>query len=371
MIRRTMIAGLAGLLGLVLCPTGEAQWGWGGWGGGASIQGTRAYGMGNFAAGAGQFNEQTAEARSINANTAMQFNEYIYQCNERNHQEYYASMARQERLDQNARLALQDRHLNAATDADIISGDGPNALLHWLSNPQIPHDLLVQVGEGLTLSSNEVRSLPLESAAQGIVVSIERLAAEDWPDVLSGPAFQSSRDSYAALVEQARVIPRGQDVPDELVDKGIDLLQAMRSVAHSRLRGPNYAQAERYLKAHVGLLQMLRSKKNIREILEKVREVEEVPLVNALNFMHAYCLQFGPADDQQEKVVYLSSLSPKLVQLRSRRMAQAGGGAPPPTQAPAPAPSPAQAAPAGSPPPAAMFDQVPWEQVVSAPAHAP
>src|SRR5262245_30347355 len=59
--------------------------GWGGWGGaGSTVQGSIASGMGNFAAGAGQYNVQTAQARSINAQTAMQFNDYMYAVNKQN-----------------------------------------------------------------------------------------------------------------------------------------------------------------------------------------------------------------------------------------------------------------------------------------------
>ena len=66
-------------------PGGYGAYGWGGWGGaGSTVAGSTAYGMGNFAAGAGAYNEQTAEARSMNANTAMQVNNYMYQVNSQN-----------------------------------------------------------------------------------------------------------------------------------------------------------------------------------------------------------------------------------------------------------------------------------------------
>src|SRR3954467_5523933 len=59
--------------------------GWGGWGGaGSTVQGSMASGMGNFAAGAGSYNAQTAQARSVNAQTAMQFNDYMYAVNKQN-----------------------------------------------------------------------------------------------------------------------------------------------------------------------------------------------------------------------------------------------------------------------------------------------
>ena len=66
-------------------PHGYGGYGWGGWGGGGStVQGNVASGMGNFAAGAGAYNVQTAQARAMNANTAMQWNDYMYAINQRN-----------------------------------------------------------------------------------------------------------------------------------------------------------------------------------------------------------------------------------------------------------------------------------------------
>src|SRR5206468_1518000 len=54
------------------------RYGFGGWGGGSTVQGDIARGLGNLAAGAGAYNEQTAVANSINADTVMRLNHYIY-----------------------------------------------------------------------------------------------------------------------------------------------------------------------------------------------------------------------------------------------------------------------------------------------------
>src|SRR4051812_44585976 len=59
--------------------------GWGGWGGGgATVPGGVAAGMGTSAAGRGAYNVQTAQARAMNSQTAMQWNDYMYQINQRN-----------------------------------------------------------------------------------------------------------------------------------------------------------------------------------------------------------------------------------------------------------------------------------------------
>jgi hypothetical protein len=57
-------------------------WGWEGWGGWTSTpEGSLAQGMGHYYTGAGIFNERTAIADSIDADTMMRWNDYIYQAN--------------------------------------------------------------------------------------------------------------------------------------------------------------------------------------------------------------------------------------------------------------------------------------------------
>ena len=52
-------------------------------------------GAGVAAAGAGAYNQQTAVARSINANTAMQVNQYMYEVNKNNAKHFYARVGGQ------------------------------------------------------------------------------------------------------------------------------------------------------------------------------------------------------------------------------------------------------------------------------------
>ncbi len=57
---------------------GYGGWGWGGWGASTPLgDAGRAAGM--YAAGAGMYNLDTAQVRSINADTVMRFNDYVAQ----------------------------------------------------------------------------------------------------------------------------------------------------------------------------------------------------------------------------------------------------------------------------------------------------
>ena len=77
-----MVVGLV----LIVSITGRdahAQWGYGGWGyhgwggGGTTPQSAAARGAGQFAMGAGVYNMETAQARNINAQTSMMYNNYV------------------------------------------------------------------------------------------------------------------------------------------------------------------------------------------------------------------------------------------------------------------------------------------------------
>ena len=58
-------------------PRGYGGYGWGGWG--HTVQGSMARGLGMFNMGRGVYNVDTAQARSMNVNTAMRWNSAVWQ----------------------------------------------------------------------------------------------------------------------------------------------------------------------------------------------------------------------------------------------------------------------------------------------------
>ena len=92
MVRLIRIA--AGVLSLCLLSAGTVRaqgWGWEGWGGWTSTpEGALAQGMGHFYKGAGIFNERTAIADSINADTMMRWNDYLSAANQEGARRYVA-----------------------------------------------------------------------------------------------------------------------------------------------------------------------------------------------------------------------------------------------------------------------------------------
>jgi hypothetical protein len=118
-------------------PYGEGWGGYGFGGWGQTVQGSIAAGMGAFAAGAGQYNYSTAAANAINANTAMQWDNYVWAAQNSLNRER-AVRLRQLRKDLNASAdAIQQRLRDNPTNVDIDRGDALNSVLGQLTYPKV------------------------------------------------------------------------------------------------------------------------------------------------------------------------------------------------------------------------------------------
>lgn len=318
------------LMALALAAVGPAahgQWyggyGWGGWGGSSTVGGDVARGMGVYAAGAGQYNLNTAQARSINTQTMMNYNEYMYESIQIAHQRYYDKVAKQKEARNISIQEIEQRHLYAPTEADVISGDALNAILIQLSNPSVPHSVLDTAGTDLKMTGEMVKVLPLKFAQKGVIVSVDRLSVKDgWPLSLEGEAFKPLRSRYEALVAEARELPEDQVFPDEKIVEAISLIAQMQKLAadqlsKQQLTGPEYAEAERFLKPLAGMLQAARQP-DLRKMLRQAAEKPSIPIANAVAFMKIFNLQFGPAKSPEEKALYTTALYPMFRELRDR-----------------------------------------------------
>ena len=165
--QRILAVGLSVALS-ALCGTARAQWGygyypygyggygWGGWGG--TLQGDIARGLGYFNMGAGVYNQQTAIARSINTDTAIRWNQYVYLSQQEATREYMARRNASLAKDRNAYESLLKRIQDNPTAADVDNGDALNAALDQLSDPRL-HSSALRMAE-TPLSAKMIREIP-------------------------------------------------------------------------------------------------------------------------------------------------------------------------------------------------------------------
>src|SRR5262245_13953538 len=179
-------------------------YGWGGWGGtGSTVQGSIATGMGNFAAGAGQYNVQTAQARSINAQTAMQFNDYMYAVNKQNAATNLARRQQQKKNVNESADATYKRVHDNPDPHDIHTGDGLNVVLDDLVNPKV----YTQVVQKATtpIDSQLVKNINFQHAANMILLSLQDVSARGVPNVLANdPNFEADRQAIRAIFAKGR-----------------------------------------------------------------------------------------------------------------------------------------------------------------------
>jgi hypothetical protein len=297
-------------------PVGYGGYGWGGWGGGATPQGDMARGMGVYAAGAGVYNEKTAVANSINANTVMQWNQYMY--------ESALQSARVERARQAKRLqntvetqaTLEKRLRENPNSRDIYQGDALNVALEEISNPAIYVKALS--GAKIKIGGETIRNIPFQYATGAITTSLHQIMQGPPPAALMTDDFAPDRAAFKALGQDIRShIEEGKNPSKATLDKALAVVDAAEAKADRILEknSRDRVAADKYLKALHGLLAMMETPA-MDLILAGVEKRPDATLGELLSFMNAYNLRFGPADMPQQRQIY-SDLYPKLAKLRN------------------------------------------------------
>jgi hypothetical protein len=318
---------LTALAGVALCcvalparaqwayPGGFGGWGWGGWNGSATVLGNEAHGMGVFAAGAGQYNLQTAQANAINTDTMMRFNEYLWESQQLANQRYFRRQAERRQLN-NERIAATYARLRDNPDrADVHRGDALNVMLDELSAPGV-YIRTIKAAQA-PLSSTLVKDVPFRYAPLGISISLDELANRV-PPVLKDPAFDKQRLALEAITEKAK---SESETDDQISTETLKSVQAAIKALHEKIKsevpaGRSRNEADNFLKAAYGLARMMESP-DIRVFLKDLDEVDTTKLASLLGFMYSFNLRFAPATTPRQRNAY-DELFTKLRSLRDQ-----------------------------------------------------
>jgi hypothetical protein len=299
-------------------PPGYSAWGWNGWGGSSSVPGDTARGLGVFAAGAGIYNQETAVANSINADTTMRWNEYIYQSQQVANRRYQEKLARDKANRIQARQEIYDRLRNNPSQSDIARGDALNVALDEISNPKL-FAKSVKLAAGTKLGGELIRDIPFQYASAAITTSVHDLTQSGPPPSLQAPEFTADREALMKLVADLREQDeeKGQLDP-ATIQKAKDLIKTIQAKVEAKYK-PNTRErneAERRVKAAYGLMSMLETPA-IDLLLAGVENRPDANLGQLLTFMHSVNLRFGVAKTNRQREVY-NTLYPLLTALRDQ-----------------------------------------------------
>ena len=314
--------------------------GWGGWGGGGStVQGSMARGMGAYAAGAGAYNEQTAQARAMNANTAMQWNDYMYQINQRNSANEVIRLNKKVQKTTETADATYRRLHDNPDPRDVHTGDALNVVLTELANPKVYTQFVQKSTQ--PIDSGLVKNINFQHAADMILISLEDLSARGVPDSLANdPNYAADRQAIRAL------IAKGKKEAESSNQISIETLRSFRTavktlqdkVDGSLAQGTRQRdECDNFLKALYGLSKML-ERPQVEQFLKGLNRYPTTTLGHLITFMNSFNLRFGVSKTPEQEAAY-DQLYPLLVQLRD----QSQGQSPIPFTAQPPMPDPKQA----------------------------
>src|SRR3954470_12627989 len=175
---------------------------------------------------------QTAQARSINAQTAMQFNEYMYAVNKQNAATNLARRQQQQKDVNESADATYKRLRDNPAPRDIHTGDALNVVLDELVNPKV----YTQVVQKATtpIDSRLVKAINFQHAANMILISLGDISARGVPEALAtSPAFEADRQAIRAIVAKARqeAASPGQQIPPETLRSFRAAVQAAKDKA--------------------------------------------------------------------------------------------------------------------------------------------
>jgi hypothetical protein len=266
-----------------------------------------------FNMGRGVYNEDTAVARSINTNTVMRWNNYVYQATQAMAQRHAArvraDMARTTKL----RGEIEDRLRNHPEQRDITDGDALNVLLEVLLHPSSADRSLALIKT--PLRNDVIRDIPFEYASEGMTACLDRMTMDDqWPLTLRGETFRPEREALRGAVSAAlEEDKKGNLEPETIqaVQTAVDQLRLKFEKEVPQL-SPDYLPALDTIKAMAGLTRMLYSPK-MDQILAELEDYQGTTLGDLLALMQAFNLRFAPANSFRQRQIYLK-LYPMLAE---------------------------------------------------------
>jgi len=321
MLRRILFTSAFALIGMMFARPAHAQygWGWGGWGGwgASSTVGDIARGAGYFNIGAGIYNEQTAVANSINADTLMRLNNYWYNSYLESMRMYHETKEYNIQKNKVTYEKIMDRLNNHPTAKDVETGDALNAVLTELSDPRVSSSALKSSRP--LIPAQDIREIPFKNNSEMVTIVLSDIKkASKWPTVLDNDLFAEEKKTFEEVVDQARQEDEVGEISPQTMNRCNALVDHLRAKLEKQPLPEFRDQQEalKWLKTLAGLVRML-GMPDTKDAFDELKKVKSTSVGNLLAFMQTFNLRFGPATNPKERMLY-NRLYPVLDETRDR-----------------------------------------------------
>jgi hypothetical protein len=285
---------------------------------GSTPQGDILRGEGVFLQGAGFFNLYTAQANSINTDTWIRFNDYVYFSLELDRQKKaahrLATLARDvKNYDQIMKRIQENPNL-----LDLTKGDALNEVRKQILDPRIsPSSLRFS---SVVLPGETIRQIPFQLAKDMATFSLQRMLARgEWPVALRGPEFDRERRAYELAIDAALELAiEGKTSVDAVaaMSNAVKDLQDKLDRTIPQYNHDLYNPAKNYLNSLMDTVRMF-TVRDVEKVLGAVERYHGTTVGDLMMFMYDNDLQFGVARTETERDLY-KHLYAALLQQRDK-----------------------------------------------------
>jgi len=267
--------------------------------------------------GAGIYNEQTAVANSINADTLIRLNNYWYNSYLESMRMYHETKEYNIQKNKVTYEKIMDRLNNHPTARDVENGDALNAVLTELSDPRVSSSAL-KASRPL-IPAQDIREIPFKNNSEMVTIVLSDIKkASKWPAVLDNDQFAEEKRTFEEVVDQARQEDEVGEISSQTMNKANALVTHLRAKLEKQPL-PEFRdqqEATKWLKTLAGLVRML-GMPDTKDAFDELKKVKTTSVGNLLAFMQTFNLRFGPATSPKERMLY-NKLYPVLDETRDR-----------------------------------------------------
>ena len=272
---------------------------------GSTPEGDYLRGGGVFLRGAGIYNYYTAAGNSINADTMIRVNEYIYQSikHENAEQARHRAEARSRRL---ARYnTIRDRVENDPNQNDVLKGDALNALFGQLVGPRF-HPSSYRANS-FQLDADVVQKIPFFHGPHQATIAMSRISpAGKWPIALRGAEFARERRNYERALDAVLEMQLDRKTSREslaVLNTALrDLFERLDQVIPPE-KDTLYLEAKNYLR-RLDVSREMMKKKDIEMIIGEIDRYSGTTVHDLMVFMQKYNLRFAIPEIGDERAAY-------------------------------------------------------------------
>ena len=294
------------LLILVLCAARPAQAQRGnGIGPGSTAPGDILRGEGIFLNGLGNYELNSARGRSIDNDTSMRWNQYVYDSIKEHNRIAIEKLARGKEKRLEGYRDIKKRMLENPTPVDLRQGDALNVVLEELSNPKISPSSFRSAR--VPIEGGSVQDIPFQYPRLAGVISMRTIAVRDgWPLPLRGEAFAPERKAYNRAVETVLE----QDIDKKLQPESVKAVQAAVEGLRSKIEltipqtDRNFLnQARSFVKGLDDSAKLLEFSV-VGDVLGNLEKYSGTTVGDLVEFMKRHNLRFSPANSDVENDLY-------------------------------------------------------------------